>query len=130
MDRRILDEARAKIFWGETPEEVRRFLLSHDGSRREADQAVAGFLGERHREIRRTGIRKVVIGAVLLGTSLGGLAVLWSLSHHPMLGKRGGGYLLALVLLGLFFGIGKIVDGVFYVFRPQLETKSVSDLSD
>ncbi len=43
---------------------------------------------------------------------------------------RHGGYLLALLLVGLFFGIGKLVDGVIYLLRPQLESKSVSDLSD
>lgn len=133
MDRHILDEARAKILWGETAEEVRSFLLLHDASRREADQAIAGFIEERLREIRRTGFRKVLIGALTLGASLYGFALLWAWIEDPrsMRGSmRHGGYLFALLLVGLFFGIWKLVDGAIYMLRPQLESKSVSDLSD
>jgi len=132
MDRHILDEARAKILWGETDEEVRSFLLSHDASRREADQAIAGFIEERLREIRRTGFRKVLIGVVLLGLSACGLVWFWQTIESGM-GRRRGGIgsgVLALLLLGLFFGIRKLVDGAIYLLRPQLESKSVSDLSD
>lgn len=62
-----------------------------------------------------------------------GFTSLWAWIEDPrsMRGSmRHGGYLLALLLLGFFLGIGKLVDGVIYLLRPQLEPKSVLDLSD
>ncbi len=98
----------------------------------EADQAIAGFMEERLREIRRTGFRKLLIGGILVGVSACGLVWFWQTIGSGM-GRRRGGIgsgVLALLFLGLFFGIGKLVDGEIYLLPPQLESKSVSDLSD
>lgn len=124
------DEARARILWGEPVEEVRQFLLSKDCSRIEADQWIAGFTAERRKEIRKTGIRKIAIGVLLLAMAVGCFFLFQEAVESRRGGRNAGGGFLTMMLLGLVFGIGKLVDGVFYLLRPQLETKSISDLSD
>jgi hypothetical protein len=130
MDPATLAQARAMITWGESPGAVRRFLLSNDVSSREAEECLALLRADRHREIRRTGIRKLLIGVVLVGVAVCGLVLLWDHIQDRSPGRRGGGGLFVLLLLGLFFGIGKLVDGLIYLIRPQLESKAISEISD
>lgn len=120
------------ITWGESPEAVSCFLLSNDVSTREAEECLALLKAERQRELRKTGIRKLLIGVVLVGVSASGLAWFWE-AIETGIGRRRGGVgsgVLALLLLGLFFGIGKLVDGLIYLIRPQLESKAISEISD
>lgn len=130
MDPTTLAQAHAMITWGESPEAVSRYLLSNDVSTREAEECIALLREERHREIRRSGIRKLLIGVVVVGVSVCGLVFLWDTIQNRSPGRRSGGGLFVLLLLGLFFGIGKLVDGVIYLIRPQLESKAISEIAD
>jgi hypothetical protein len=118
------------IIWGESTDAVRRFLLSNDTSSREAEECLVLLREERNREIRKTGIRKVLVGAVVLGVAVCGLVLLWDTILDRSASRRGGGGLFVLLLLGLFFGIWKLVDGLIYLIRPQLESKAISEISD
>jgi hypothetical protein len=130
MDPATLAQARAMIIWGESTDVVSRFLLSNDVSARETEECLALLKAERHREVRKTGIRKLLVGALALGMSACGLVLLWDNIQDRSAGRRGGGGLFVLLLLGLFFGIGKVVDGLIYLIRPQLESKAISEISD
>jgi hypothetical protein len=70
----VLIEARAKIIWGEPEADVRSFLLSNGVSDADAAMAVQGYIAERNAEIRKIGIRKIVIG--------GGMAISMALLFY------------------------------------------------
>lgn len=126
MDPKMFDQARAMILWGESPEVVRRHLLSHDASEREAEECLAALRAERHREIRWNGARKILIGGACLALSIAGFYYLWPMIQTR---RRTAGWMTVLVALG-GYGIWKFVDGLIYIVRPQLESKAISELSD
>ncbi len=55
-------EARAKITWGEAPDQVHTWLLANGLQRRMADRIVAIAVSERAIAIRAKGIRDLVLG--------------------------------------------------------------------
>jgi len=59
-------EARAKILWGDPPEEVTTYLISHGIGYKEASGMVSAMFQERAATLRGIGIKKIVIGSALL----------------------------------------------------------------
>src|SRR5579872_7326148 len=59
-------EARSKIFWGDPPEDVVRFLMMNGFSRDDATAAVHAMTQERCVTLRGIGIRKIVVGTLLM----------------------------------------------------------------
>src|SRR5260221_10355619 len=67
MDRSQAEhEARAKILWGDAPEEVVRFLMGQGIAVPEASAIVEELFQERAATIRRSGIVKMVGGGLLI----------------------------------------------------------------
>lgn len=128
MEPSIFNQARAMITWGDEPEAVRRYLLERRVPPSETDDCLALLLRERHREIRRNGVRKITIGLVCLGVSVMGFYFLWTWISTQR-GRRAS-WLLTLLLAFGGYGIWKLVDGLIYLIRPQLESKAMSRLSD
>lgn len=126
MNPATLAQARAMVTWGESPEAVRRFLLSNDVSTREAEECLARLRAERHRELRWNGFRKALIGAACLTVSVVGFYYLWPVIQAR---RRTTGLLTVLLAFG-GYGIWKLVDGLIYLIRPQLESKAISEISD
>ena len=117
---KVISEARARIIWGESPLSVRAFLISNGISEAVAEAKLAEFNLERSAEIRKIGLRNILIGVVLTGTSGITLYVV------------GLGPIRALGLVGLagLYGLWKLVDGVIYLVRPQSERKSIPDIEE
>ncbi len=61
----FITKARAKIIWGDPPSSVRDFLISNGISDSDADAAIEEFCAQRNKEIRKIGIKKSLLGAVL-----------------------------------------------------------------
>ncbi|HZR16382.1 MAG TPA: hypothetical protein VFE51_03570 [Verrucomicrobiae bacterium] len=117
----IIAEARARIIWGEPPLEVRDFLISNGVSDLVADAKLKEFLIERNQELRRIGLRNVLIGAVL--TIAASITIyLWL----PFLGNAN--YGVGLVGIAGIYGFWKLVRGIVYLVRPQSEPKSMADI--
>ena len=126
----VLIEARAKIIWGEPVAEVRSFLLANGVSDADAAAAVKGFIAERNADIRKIGIRKIVIGAGLAISTI--LLFYWEYKHQFSAGTtiRSRGSALGFTVFGFIYGLWKLVDGVFDLARPQAEEGSISDMTD
>ena len=58
-------EGRAKIFWGDPPDEVKRFLMINNYPVAEAAAMVNEWFIERAKTIRKNGIKKFFVGIVL-----------------------------------------------------------------
>jgi hypothetical protein len=120
----IIVEARARIFWGDSPQSVRDYLLSNGISSSEADRKIEAFNNEREKELRRIGLRYLVSGAVF--TAPTGITLYIGFRFSSL----SSGYVRALVfvlLVGLY-GFWKLVKGIVYLVRPQFEHKSIPDI--
>ena len=128
----LISEARAKIIWGEPSSSVRNYLIANGISDIDADAKIKEFNDERNSEIRKIGIKRTFIGAVLTTGAV--IFFGWSLLHVDIdkMSYRDvkGFVLIAIVIaLGGFYGLWKLIDGIAYLVRPQSEKQSVSEIS-
>jgi predicted component of type VI protein secretion system len=59
-------EAKNKIFWGDAPDEVIKYLMRQGINGEESSLLVAGMLQQRAVAIRRAGVRKIILGILLM----------------------------------------------------------------
>ena len=123
---KFITEARARIIWGEPTLFVRDFLISNGISDLVAHAKLKEFELERSKELRKIGLRNVLIGLVL--ASAAGFTLYLEL---PTASDSSGIIkALALVLLAGLYGLSKLVTGTVYLVRPQSEHKSIPDIVD
>jgi len=121
---KLMSEARARIIWGEPSLAVRDFLISNGVSVLVADAKLKEFEFDRNRELRRIGLRNVLVGGLL--TVAAGITLYMT---SPIASATSGLIkALAVVLLAGLFGFWKLVKGVVYLVRPQSEHKSIPDI--
>src|SRR5690348_8731694 len=99
----VIVEARARIFWGDSPQLVRDYLLSNGISSAEADRKIEAFNNERQKVLRRIGLRYLLSGAVF--TAPAGIALYIGFRVSSL----SSGYVraLAFVLLVALYGFWK-----------------------
>jgi hypothetical protein len=121
---KLISEARARIIWGESSSSVRDFLISNGISDSIADTRLKEFAIERNRELRKIGLRNILIGIVL--TAPAGITLYVAFLH----GSLSSGIIkaLAFVFLAGCYGLWKLVKGLVYLVRPQSEHKSIPDI--
>lgn len=117
-----ISEARARIIWGESPASVRVFLVSSGIESVVADTKLEEFGLERNRELRRIGIRSILIGILVTGISA--IPIFIALHLHTF--NRA----LAVVMLGILYGVWKLAIGSIYLICPQLVHKSIPDIGE
>ena len=88
------------------------------------DAKLKEFEVERSRELRRIGLRDVLIGVVLTGAA--GITLPMAFRIAPA--TSGNIKVLAVVLLAGLYGLWKLMKGAVYLLRPQSEHKSISDI--
>lgn len=113
-------EAKAKILWGDSPEEVIKFLMIRGFSCQEASDKVHVLFKERLATIRANGIVKILTGifvAVGAATSFLFLVKIGFLSI----------WLLASAGIACVSGLWMIFIGIFKVLAPKSERGDASD---
>ena len=122
---KIMIEARAKAIWGESVLSVRDFLISNGVPEAIAKASVKEFESERNRELRRLGIRNVLIGSVLTCAAGGTLYLALPVASAT----SGIVKALVVVLLAGIYGVWKLMRGVFSVIRPESEHRAIPDIN-
>ena len=117
-----ITEARARIIWGESPASVRDFLVSSGIESVVADSKLEEFSLERNRELRRIGIRSILIGVLVAGIA----CIPIGIAFHLHTFNRA----LAVLLPAILYGVWKLVIGSIYLFCPQLVHKSIPDVGE
>jgi hypothetical protein len=125
----LIVEARARIIWGDEPSSVRYFLTSNGVSAADADAKLRELVLERNAEIRRLGVRDVLIGVALLGGAGIFFYSLFRSSHMPGVNVRAGKGYGILVLLA-FYGLWRLINGISRLVRPKSEHGSIPDISE
>ena len=113
-------EARAKILWGDAPEEVIKFLMLHGVPVEEAPALVAGMYQERTATIRRNGIKKIVIGVLVMLVPVVAYIIFASIGVIPLK------LFAATVVVGLW-GAWLVLKGLFMAVSPKTEAGDVSE---
>ena len=125
----VLNEARARIIWGDEPKTVRAYLVSRGLSQPDADATIKSLLAERNSEIRGIGLRNLLIGLAIVGVTGPLIYLDLSPTHHGTVSVRSGKGLAMLGFLGLI-GVWKLLKGIIYLLRPQSEHSSVSGMDN
>ena len=113
-------EARAKIFWGDSTDEVVKFLMRQGISVAESKELVAAMFQERAKTIRRNGIKKVVVGASMMCVPVIFFLVCLRVGYLPL-------KLFAVTIMLGLWGAWMALKGTFMFFAPKSEPGDVAD---
>jgi hypothetical protein len=116
-----LHEARAKMLWGDSFDEVFKFLRMQGYSHAEASAAVTEMFQERVAIIRTNGIRKIVIGSILICIPVILFLVLLGMGFIFM-------RLLALPIMVGVYGVWLVVKGTLMLLAPKSEVGDASEM--
>jgi hypothetical protein len=112
-------QARAKISWGDSQEEVIGYLMMQGFSAGEAKDFVAALFKERLRALRLKGIRKIFVGAGLMCVPVIELLIFLAFNVIPMLLMAFG------VMIGLW-GAWQVLNGILLIVAPKMESSDVA----
>jgi hypothetical protein len=121
MDREQAEqEARAKVSWGDSPEQVLSHLMIQGFSLEEASGIVNDLFEERAAEVRRKGFKNLAIGLFLIALPFG----MWFYIQHL---KMPPGRLFVLTCLVGLGGVAVLFRGIFMVVAPKSQRGDVAD---
>jgi hypothetical protein len=113
-------EARAKTFWGDSREEVVKFLMMQGISAPEAMTLAEEFFQERAQTIRGMGLKKIFIGVPLMAVPLVAWISFMSMRFIPM-------KIFALTIMVGLYGTWLLLKGLIMFFSPKSEPGDVAD---
>lgn len=113
-------EARAKVFWGDPPEDVVKFLQMQGFQYDDACIVVDQMYTERERVIRACGLRKLMVGFGLMGIPAGTLLIFLHLGVMQW-------HLMAITVVIGLGGAYFCLKGTFMLVSPRTETGEVDD---
>lgn len=113
-------EAKAKIFWGDPPETVIRYLLMQGFSREEASGLVNELFRERAATVRANGIRKILTGIGLIAVPIVTLIIFMIM--RVILVR-----IFALTVAVGLWGFWTLVNGIIMLLAPKSERGDLAD---
>ncbi len=114
------NEARAKIIWGDPPEEVIKYLMIQGIGREEASVMVSAMFRERVRTIRGNGIGKILMGIFVAVGAAATFLLLFRIGFISI-------WLLGSVAIACVSGLWMILTGILKVLAPRSERGDASD---
>lgn len=113
-------EARAKIMWGDTPEDVTKFLMMKGVPVHEAKALTETFFKDRAAATRGNGIRKIITGFGMMCVPVIAFVIMKAIGiiFIKLLGIAGA--------VGLY-GAWQFLDGIIKVVAPKMEHGDVAD---
>ncbi len=109
-----MHEARAKILWGDSPDDVIKYLQMQSISFDDACIMVDALCTEREKNIRGKGVRKIIIGVLLVMVPL----VTWLIFMHIGVIQF---HLMAIVSVIGFVGAWFCIKGTLMIMSPNAE---------
>jgi hypothetical protein len=116
----VAHEARAKIFWGDPPQEVLKFLCINNVPRQEAMEIIRELTHERTVQMRKNGIVKIVSGTLMVCVPVAGWFIFNSAGIIPM-------KLFAIMIMLGIWGAYRVLKGTFMVVAPKAQQGDVSE---
>jgi len=116
----VAHEARAKIFWGDPPQEVLKFLLINNVPRAEAMEIIRELTHERIVQMRKNGVIKIVSGTLMVCVPVAGWFIFNAAGIIPM-------KLFAIMIMLGLWGAYRVLKGTFMVVAPKAQQGDVSE---
>lgn len=113
-------EARAKVSWGDSQEEVIKFLMIQGFTYPEAQALVQSMFKERTSAIRKNGVKKVFLGCGMICVPIVSLIIFLSVGFLPL--KIFG----LTVVIGLW-GAWVVLKGTIMMIAPKSEPGDVAE---
>jgi hypothetical protein len=113
-------ESRAKIFWGDPPEEVVYFMRVRGFSEEEACEFVDAAFQERAATIRGMGIKKTLLGSVLVALPI---VAYFVFAGIPSVMVR----IVGAAAVGGLWGLWLVIKGITMIVSPASEPGDVAD---
>jgi hypothetical protein len=114
----VAHEARAKIFWGDPPQEVLKFLLINNVPRQEAMEIIRELSHERMVQMRKNGLIKIFSGILMICVPIGG----W-FGNMAVISIK---LFAFMIMLGLW-GFYRLIKGMLMVIAPKSQHGDVSE---
>ena len=117
---RFASAARARIIWGDSPEEAIEHLRTQGATAEEAKEAVESVGDERSQIIRQSARKKIVQGILLISVPFIAGAVFLFIRVVPM-------KLFGLCIVAGLIGVWKLIRGILGTVRPDMIHGDLSD---
>jgi hypothetical protein len=129
----FISNARAKILWGEPSSSVRDFLIANGISDSDADNAIEEICAERNKEIRKIAIKKTFLGAAITaGTGILLFSFIPEIANYDtsnsLIGARGLPAVAVVIMIGGYYGLSRLIDGIMYLVRPESKDGCISEM--
>ena len=116
----IAHEARAKIFWGDPPQEVLKFLMINNVPRQEAMEIIRELSHERVVQMRKNGFIKIFSGILMVCVPVAGWFIFNAAGIIPM-------KLFAIMIMLGLWGAYRVLKGTLMVVAPKMQQGDVSE---
>jgi hypothetical protein len=116
----VAHEARAKIFWGDPPLEVLKFLMINNIPREEATEIVRELTVERVVQMRKNGMIKSFTGILMVCVPVAGWFIFNAAGIIPM-------KLFAIMIMLGLWGAYRALKGTLMVVAPKTQHGDVSE---
>jgi hypothetical protein len=113
-------EARAKISWGDSQEDVVKYLMLQGYSVSEAQELAQELFRERLAALRVKGIRKIVTGSGLICVPVVAILLCMHIGYYPV-------KLLGIAVMVGLYGAWEALNGTFMVVAPKMESGDVAE---
>jgi hypothetical protein len=115
-----VNEARAKVSWGDAEEDVIKALMIGGFNYQEAKEIIAPMYRERAKVIRKNGIKKIFIGVGLVCVPIVALLIFLTSIIFPM-------KLFAVTVMIGLYGLWLILKGTIMMVAPKSEPGDVAE---
>ncbi len=113
-------EARAKISWGDSPDDVIKYLMLQGFSVPEASELVQGLFTERLAALRAKGVRKIVTGLGLICVPVIAYFIFAHIGVIPI-------KLMAIAVMIGLWGCWEVINGIIMLVAPKMESGDVAE---
>lgn len=113
-------EARAKILWGDDPDEVSKFLRIQGLPANEAKAFVDALVAERTATIRSNGVKKIIKGIALVCVPIAAGLFFLAIGYFPL-------KIFAVTVLVGLYGLWELLKGLMMFIAPKGEPGDVSE---
>lgn len=117
---RAINEARAKVFWGDTRQQAIVCLVGHGVNHSEASNIVDGLMKARAAAIRANGIRKIFLGIGYMCVPIISLLIFLRIGFLPI-------KLFAVTVMIGLWGAWMVIKGCFMTVAPKAEAGDVAN---
>jgi len=119
----LIRDARAKVTWGESRESVLDFFQQNGVGDKDAISYIDALFRERAADIRKTGIKKILIGIFFIALLLAYIAISMFIGVIEI-------KLLVIAGISALVGGWKIIEGISYILKPSNESGDLSRITE